>query len=134
MNAASKALKKITIGDPMTHESLRLLPLIGAEEMESGGEYLTLKEAVEGGMARIREVSEGGSVPELLLESRADLPVLIVDGEELGNTPKANLALAPGVHVIRVERDGYEPYEIEIEVAGGEEVRMTDIVLKPRQP
>jgi serine/threonine-protein kinase len=60
--------------------------------------------------------------------------VLFVDGEELGNTPKANLALAPGVHVIRVERDGYEPYEIEIEVAGGEEVRMTDIVLKPRQP
>ncbi len=82
MEVTSKILKKITIGDSVTHESLRLLPLM-AEDMESGGEYLTLKEALEGGLARVREVSEGGSVPELLFESRADLPVLIVDGEEL---------------------------------------------------
>ncbi len=59
---------------------------------------------------------------------------LYIDDELLGNTPKANLALAPGVHVIRVERDGYEPFELEIEVTAGEEVRVTDIVLKPRQP
>jgi hypothetical protein len=60
--------------------------------------------------------------------------VLFVDGVEVGNTPKANLGLTPGVHVIRVVRDGFEPWEQEIEVAAGEEVRMTDVVLTPRQP
>jgi hypothetical protein len=59
---------------------------------------------------------------------------LYLDGELIGNTPKANLAVAPGVHVIRVERDGFEPFEVEFEVTEGEEMRMTDIVLKPRQP
>lgn len=59
---------------------------------------------------------------------------LYIDDELVGNTPKANLSLTPGTHVIRVQRDGFEPHEVEVEVAPGEEVRMTDIVLKPRRP
>ncbi len=59
---------------------------------------------------------------------------LYLDGEFLGNTPKAALGLAPGLHTIRIERDGYEPYEQEIDVGPGEEVRLTDIVLTPRLP
>lgn len=82
MEMIPKVLKNITIGDSVTHENLRLLPLM-ATETGGGAEYLTLKEAVETGQATVREVSEGGSVPELLFESRSDFPVLIVDGEEL---------------------------------------------------
>jgi len=82
MEITAQVSQNITIGEPLTHESLRLLPLI-AEATENGGEYLILEQAVEAGLARIREVSEGGSVPELLLESWAELPILIVDGEEL---------------------------------------------------
>jgi hypothetical protein len=32
---------------------------------------------------RVTELNAGGSVPELRLENNADLPVLLVDGEEL---------------------------------------------------
>jgi hypothetical protein len=58
---------------------------------------------------------------------------LYVDGELLGNTPKAGIAIPPGRHVIRVTRDGFVPYERTLEVSPGEEVRLTDIVLVPRR-
>jgi hypothetical protein len=57
-----------------------------------------------------------------------------VDGEFVGNTPQAGLTLAAGVHTIRVIRDGFETYEAEIEIFSGRQRRITDIVLRPRQP
>ncbi len=57
-----------------------------------------------------------------------------VDGEFVGNTPQAGLAIAAGVHAIRVVREGFEPYEAEIEIFSGRQRRITDIVLRPRQP
>ena len=57
-----------------------------------------------------------------------------VDGEFVGNTPQAGLTIAAGVHTIRVVRDGFEPYEAEIEIFSGRQRRITDIVLRPRQP
>jgi hypothetical protein len=38
----------------------------------------------------------------------------------------------PGDHVVRVERDGFEPFERTITVAPGDTVRLTDIVLRPK--
>lgn len=55
-----------------------------------------------------------------------------VDGERVGNTPRANLEIAPGLHRVRVERDGFEPYERQIMVAPGQVVRLVDIVLAPK--
>ena len=45
--------------------------------------YLTLDEALESATARVSEVSDGGSVPELLFKNLGDKPVLLVEGEEL---------------------------------------------------
>jgi len=45
--------------------------------------HLVLKEAMEKGLITIGEVSESGSVPQLKVTSTADVPVLILDGEEL---------------------------------------------------
>jgi hypothetical protein len=59
---------------------------------------------------------------------------LYIDGRLIGNTPKGNLRIDPGTHTIRVVRFGFEPYERTIRVAPGQEIRMTDIVLQPRQP
>ncbi len=59
---------------------------------------------------------------------------LYVDGRLIGNTPKANLPLAPGAHTIRIVRDGFEPYERTILVAPGETVRLTGIQLTERRP
>jgi hypothetical protein len=48
-----------------------------------GPEYLTLKEALEKEFLTVTEVSHGGSVPELKVGNRADIAVLLLDGEEL---------------------------------------------------
>jgi hypothetical protein len=58
-----------------------MLPLLGADR--PGPAYLLLNDAMAAGLASVGEVSEGGSVPELLLDNRADKPVLAVDGQEL---------------------------------------------------
>jgi hypothetical protein len=46
-------------------------------------EYITLADALERESLTIAEVSSGGSVPEVKVSSRADLPVLLLEGEEL---------------------------------------------------
>jgi eukaryotic-like serine/threonine-protein kinase len=54
---------------------------------------------------------------------------LFVDGQLVGNTPKASLGVTPGRHTIRVVREGFAPFERTIQVAPGQTVRLTDIVL-----
>jgi serine/threonine-protein kinase len=58
---------------------------------------------------------------------------LFIDGQRIGNTPRANIEVAAGLHRVRVERDGFEPFEREIVVASGQVVRLVDIVLTPKQ-
>ncbi len=55
---------------------------------------------------------------------------LYIDDVEIGNTPKVNLTIAAGTHIIRVERFGFEPYVRRIEVAPGQEIRLTDVILR----
>lgn len=57
-----------------------------------------------------------------------------IDGTAVGNTPRANVDLTAGSHVIRVSRAGYVTWERTVRVAAGETVRITDIVLVPTQP
>lgn len=71
----------IRVGDPICHESLTVFPLFA----ESNGriEYLLSDEALQAGSVTVQEVSEGGSVPDLLVENSGDLRVLFLEGEEL---------------------------------------------------
>lgn len=46
-------------------------------------EYITLKEAMGNDLIEITEINDSGAVPELKVLNRADVPVLILDGEEL---------------------------------------------------
>lgn len=55
-----------------------------------------------------------------------------LDGRPVGNTPQINLQVAAGPHRLRVERDGYRPYDRVIDVASGERLRITDIALAER--
>jgi hypothetical protein len=52
-------------------------------DYDDGLGYITLGDALGAGSIEIREVSEGGSVPELQVVNRAGKMVLILDGEEL---------------------------------------------------
>jgi hypothetical protein len=81
MDAIIATLDRLEFGSPVTAANLSMYPLLMPEESEPG--YLTLDEALAAGLASVTEVSESGSVPELLVKNTAKKPVLILDGEEL---------------------------------------------------
>ena len=55
-----------------------------------------------------------------------------IDGQPVGNTPQIDLQVPSGSHRLRVERDGFRPYERMIELAAGQRLRITDISLVER--
>ena len=69
------------LGARQSFENMAVFPLRLAGN--GGPEYITLGEAMERGVLVVGEVSAGGSVPELMVENRGDVAVLILDGEEL---------------------------------------------------
>jgi hypothetical protein len=99
METIAYTLRNLTLGGPVRHRNLAVFPLIGAE-IDQPPDYRTLREAVAAGEARIREVTEGGLVPQLLLENFGQKPILIMDGEELIGAKQNRCAnvtiLAPG--------------------------------------
>lgn len=77
----SVALPKLRVGDPLRHEALSVFPLFC--EANGGVDYRLSDDALADVSLLIEEVSEGGSVPDLLVENRGDLRVLLLEGEEL---------------------------------------------------
>jgi hypothetical protein len=57
-----------------------------------------------------------------------------IDGQLVGNTPQANLVVAAGSHRVRVAREGFQPFERIVQLAPGQELRLTDIVLQETGP
>ncbi len=74
-------LHTLRVGEPQAFENLTVFPLIGTQFQEPG--YLLLDEALAQGLFEVREVSEAGSVNEVLVINKSDLPVLLMDGEIL---------------------------------------------------
>ena len=81
MDPIIAALDGLAIGAPLSAANLTMYPLLLPKESAPG--YLTLDEALAAGLASVTEISESGSVPELLVKNTAKEPVLILDGEEL---------------------------------------------------
>ena len=74
-------LRSLALGEPRTHRSMTVIPLFFRRDR--GPRYVALAEAIERGSARVSEVSEGGSVPDLIIVNLGDEAVLVLDGEEL---------------------------------------------------
>lgn len=74
-------LMGMELGAAQSFENMTVFGL--RTSLDGGPEYITLKEALEKGVFTVTEVSEGGSVPELKVENRSDIAVLLLDGEEL---------------------------------------------------
>ncbi|MDD5222586.1 MAG: hypothetical protein PHE84_01235 [bacterium] len=74
-------LSQLELGKPQGFGNLEIIPLFFADGQSP--KYLTLKEALEGNLLTVQEVTEGGSVPQLKAVNLAELPVLILAGEEL---------------------------------------------------
>lgn len=69
----------LALGEARTAASLTLLPVRGTWAAPS---YLTAAQAFARGTLSIGEV-DGGRVPQLVVQNRGDLPVLLLDGEHL---------------------------------------------------
>ena len=74
-------LPDVRVGDPVRHESLAVFPLFSAPVGDV--DYLLSDEAIRAGSVTVEEVSEGGSVPNLLVTNQGDSRVLFLEGEEL---------------------------------------------------
>jgi hypothetical protein len=69
------------LGAAQSFENMTIFEL--RTSLDGGPEYITLKEALERGVFTVTEISEGGSVPDLMVANKGDVAVLILDGEEL---------------------------------------------------
>lgn len=76
----SVAFPKLRVGNPVRHQALSVFPLFA--DTTAGVDYRLSDAALADQSIRVEEVSEGGSVPELLVENQGDIRVLL-EGEEL---------------------------------------------------
>lgn len=74
-------LPQLRVGQPLACNSLTVFPLYG--HTGKPAEYLLADEAIAASTVAVQEISEGGSVPELLVENTGDCRVLFLEGEEL---------------------------------------------------
>ena len=88
-NVIAQHISRVELGKLHRHENMIVIPVLTPElDVECPGarfvaDCLTLDAALAAGTLTVTEVSEGGSVSHLLVVNEGELPVLIVDGEEL---------------------------------------------------
>ena len=81
MQPIAEAIARIKLGEPAQFQNLTMFPLLAAQDRAPG--YLLLDDALERKLARVSEVSDAGTVPELMFVNEAPGKVLLVDGEEI---------------------------------------------------
>jgi hypothetical protein len=74
-------LSRLEFGELQVFKNMAIIPLFNS--MNHNPQYISLGEALGKGLLTVTEVSQSGAVPELKVSNRADLPVLLLDGEEL---------------------------------------------------
>jgi len=94
-------LRTLRVGEPQAFENLTVFPLLGTQFQEPG--YLLLDEALVQGLLEVREVSEAGSVNEVLVINKSDRPVLLMDGEILTGAKQNRVVNASILVGARVE-------------------------------
>jgi len=57
-----------------------------------------------------------------------------IDGHAIGTTPALDHPLPPGLHRLRLTRDGYATVETTVRAFSGDTIRLTDITLTPVAP
>ncbi len=81
MPTPMSVMEAFEFATPQSFRDLTMIPLLARTDRDAG--YLTLDDAVQTGRFRVTEVSESGHVPELRVANDLDVPVLLLDGEEL---------------------------------------------------
>jgi hypothetical protein len=75
------AFPEIHVGDPVRHEALTVFPLYARGDGATN--YLLSDEALSAGAVTVEEMTEAGSVPQLIVNNQAETLVLFLEGEEL---------------------------------------------------
>lgn len=83
MYSLQQDFSQITVGTPTSFRNLTLFPVRRPEPECAEPGYLLAEDAMAQGLARITELADGGSVPELQFENNSPHAVLLIDGEEL---------------------------------------------------
>jgi hypothetical protein len=76
-----KYLSSFEFGEVQHFKNMSVLPILSP--LDDSPEYLVLKQALEQHVLVISEVSHEGRVPELKVINKGEVPVLLLDGEEL---------------------------------------------------
>ncbi len=74
-------IPEIRIGQPISYGSLTVFPLFCEDHRPI--DYLLSEEAMEAGTVTVGELTQQGSVPELVVENKGDRRTLFVEGEQL---------------------------------------------------
>ena len=72
---------QLKLASPIIHKNLCVFPIFNGEDTHPN--YLGMKTAIHKNWLEIEEVSEGGSVPTLKAKNKSDLPIILIDGEEV---------------------------------------------------
>ncbi len=81
-----------------------------------------------------RPAPRAAQTPARLFVNSTPWGEVYLDGQLVGNTPQANLVVTAGAHRVRVAREGFQPFERIVQLAPGQELRLTDIVLQETAP
>jgi len=71
----------VRVGEAVRYQTLSVFPLFDGSMTPV--EYTLSDEGIGSGAVTVEEVSEAGSVPDLLVENKGDVRVLFLEGEEL---------------------------------------------------
>ena len=77
----SVGFPQVQVGQPIRYRTLAVFPLFDGSMTPV--EYTLSDEGIGSGSVAVEEVSESGSVPDLLVENKGDVRVLFLEGEEL---------------------------------------------------
>lgn len=83
MHTLQEELSSVVAGEPRSFKNLAVFPLFRQKSNLICLDYLLLEDGIADGKVRITELPAQASVPELRLDNQEDLPILILDGEEL---------------------------------------------------
>jgi len=68
--------------------------------------------------------------PAVLLVNATPSGSVYIDGQLVGTTPLGGVVVSPGLHRLRVEREGFLSYELTVDLPAGQTTRLTDITLQ----
>jgi hypothetical protein len=85
-SALNSRLQSLRFGEVQAYKNLAIIPLSSSKEGRL--KYLTLSDALASWNIAVTEVSAGGSIRELRVVNRGNMPVLLIDGEELTGAKK----------------------------------------------